>query len=208
VVIVDKPGSPQTQLRVATIGAARSSPDFRPLQVMNIALGGLFSSRINMNLREAHGYTYGASSQFTFRRAPGPFQVGSGVRTDVTAPSVSEIFKEIRGMVDKPLDRDELQRAKDSLANSLAGAFETNADSVANFSNVFTYDLGLDYYTKYAQQVNAVTTDQTLAVSKKYLVPANMVVVAVGDRKVIEPELAKLNVGNVEIRDAEGRPSK
>jgi zinc protease len=208
VVIVDKPGSPQTQLRIATIGAARSSPDFRPLQVMNLALGGLFSSRINMNLREAHGYTYGASSQFTFRRAPGPFQVGSGVRTDVTAPSVSEIFKEIRGMVEKPLDKDELQRAKDSLANSLAGAFETNADSVANFSNVFTYDLGLDYYTKYAQQVNAVTTDQTLAVSKKYLVPGNMVVVAVGDRKVIEPELAKLNVGTVEIRDAEGKPAK
>ena len=208
VVIVNKPGSPQTQLRVATIGAARSSPDFRPLQVMNIALGGLFSSRINMNLREAHGYTYGASSQFTFRRAAGPFQVGSGVRTDVTAPSVTEIFNEIRGMVDKPLGAEELQRAKDSLANSLAGAFETNADAVANFSNVFTYDLGLDYYTKYAQDVNRVTTDQTLAVSKKYLVPGNMVVVAVGDRKAIEPGLSKLGVGKVEIRDAEGRPSK
>ncbi|HET9192761.1 MAG TPA: pitrilysin family protein [Vicinamibacterales bacterium] len=208
VIIVDKPGSPQTQLRVATIGAARSSPDFRPLQVMNIALGGLFSSRINMNLREKNGYTYGASSQFTFRRAAGPFQVGSGVRTDVTAPSVSEIFKEIRGMVESPMDQAELQRAKDSLANSLAGAFETSADAVANFSNVFIYDLGLDYYTKYAQDVNRVTTDQTLAVSKRYLVPGNMVVVAVGDRKVIEPELAKLNVGKVEIRDAEGRPAK
>jgi zinc protease len=208
VIIVDKPGSPQTQLRVATIGVARSSPDFRPVQVMNIALGGLFSSRINMNLREQHGYTYGASSQFTFRRAAGPFQVASGVRTDVTAPSVSEIFKEIRGMVDRPLDQAELQRAKDSLANSLAGAFETSADAVANFSNVFTYDLGLDYYTKYAQDVNRVTTDQTLAVTKRYLIPANMVVIAVGDRKVIEPELAKLNVGTVEIRDAEGRPAK
>jgi zinc protease len=208
VVIVDKPGSPQTQLRVATIGAARSSPDFRPLQVMNIALGGLFSSRINMNLREQHGYTYGASSQFTFRRAAGPFQVGSGVRTDVTGPSVSEIFKEIRGMVDRPMDQAELQRAKDSLANSLAGAFETSSDAVANFSNVFIYDLGLDYYTKYAQDVNRVTADQTLAVSKKYLVPGNMVVVAVGDRKVIEPELAKLNIGKVEIRDPEGRPAK
>ena len=79
---------------------------------------------------------------------------------------------------------------------------------MANFSNVFIYDLGLDYYTKYAQDVNRVTTDQTLAVSKRYLVPANMVVVAVGDRKVIEPELAKLNVAKVEIRDAEGRPAK
>ena len=208
VVIVDKPGSPQTQLRVATIGAARSSPDFRPLQVMNIALGGLFSSRINMNLREQHGYTYGASSQFTFRKSAGPFQVGSGVRTDVTGPSVAEIFKELRGMVDRPMDQTELQRAKDSLANSLAGAFETSADAVANFSNVFTYDLGLDYYTKYAQDVNRVTADQTLAVSKQYLVPGNMVVVAVGDRKVIQPALAKLNVGKVEIRDAEGRPAK
>ncbi len=207
VVIVDKPGA-QTQLRVATIGAARSSPDFRPLQVMNIALGGLFSSRINMNLREQHGYTYGASSQFTFRKSPGPFQVGSGVRTDVTGPSVAEIFKELRGMVDRPMDQTELQRAKDSLANSIAGAFETSQDAVANFSNVFTYDLGLDYYTKYAQDVNRVTTDQTLAVSKQYLVPGNMVVVAVGDRKVIQPELAKLNVGKVEIRDADGRPSK
>ena len=100
------------------------------------------------------------------------------------------------------------ERAKDSLANSLAGAFETSADAVSNFANVFTYNLGLDYYTKYAQDVNRVTTDQTLAVSKQYLVPANMVVVAVGDRKVIEPSLAKLNVGKVEIRDAEGRPSK
>ena len=208
VVIVDKPGSPQTQLRVATIGAARSSPDFRPLQVMNIGLGGLFSSRINMNLREQHGYTYGASSQFTFRKSAGPFQVGSGVRTDVTGPSVSEIFKELRGMVDRPMDQAELQRSKDSLANSLAGAFETSADAVANFSNVFTYNLGLDYYTKYAQDVNRVTTEQALDVSKRYLVPGNMVVVAVGDRKVIQPALTKLNVGKIEIRDAEGRPAK
>jgi zinc protease len=206
VVIVDKPGSPQTQLRVASIGAPRSSPDFRPMQVMNLALGGLFSSRINMNLREQHGYTYGANSQFSFRRAAGPFQIASGVRTDVTAAAVDEIFKEIRGMVEKPVSTDELQKAKDSLANSLPGAFESSANAVNNFSNVFIYNLGLDYYTRYAEQVNAVTTDQALAVSRTYLVPANMVVIAVGDRAKIEPELRKLNLGAVEIRDAEGRP--
>ena len=206
VVIVDKPGSPQTQLRVASIGAPRSSPDFRPMQVMNLALGGLFSSRINMNLREEHGYTYGANSQFSFRRAAGPFQIASGVRTDVTAAAVSEIFKEVRSMVEKPVSADELQKAKDSLANSLPGAFESSANAVGNFSNVFIYNLGLDYYTRYAEQVNAVTTDQALAVSKKYLVPGSMVVVAVGDRAKIEPELRKLNLGAVEIRDAEGKP--
>jgi zinc protease len=208
VVIVDKPGSPQTQLRVAGIGAERSSPDFRPLQVMNMALGGLFSSRINMNLREAHGYTYGASSQFTFRRAPGPFQVGTGVRTDVTAPAVAEIFKEIRGMVDKPMSAEELQQAKDSMANSLPGAFESSANAVNNFSNVFVYDLGLDYYSRYAAQVNAVTVEQTAAVARKYLVPEKLVVVAVGDKAKIEMPLRELGLGAVEIWSAEGKPAK
>jgi zinc protease len=205
VVIVDKPGSPQTQVRVAGIGAARSTPDFRPLQVMNLALGGLFSSRINMNLREQHGYTYGASSQFAFRRAPGPFQVASGIRTDVTGPAVSEIFKEVRGMVDRPVGAEELTKAKDSLANSLPGAFESSASAVNNFSNVFIYDLGLDYYSRYAEQVNAVTAEQALAAARKYLVPEQMIVVAVGDRSKIEAELRRLNLGAVEYRDAEGR---
>jgi zinc protease len=208
IVVVDKPGSPQTQVRVAGIGAPRSSPDFRPLQVMNLALGGLFSSRINMNLREQHGYTYGASSQFAFRRAAGPFQVASGVRTDVTGPAVTEIFKEVRGMVDRPVSDDELKKAKDSLSNSLPGAFESSANAVSNFSNVFIYDLGLDYYTRYAEQVNAVTPDQTLAVARKYLVPGSMVVVAVGDKAKIEPQLKKLNLGAMETRDTEGRPAK
>jgi zinc protease len=206
VVIVDKPGSPQTQLRVVSVGAARSSPDFRALQVMNMALGGLFSSRINMNLREQHGYSYGTYSQFVFRRSAGPFQVAGGVRTDATAPAVTEIFKEIEGMTARPLDAEELKKAKDSLANSLPGAFETSANAVNNFSNVFIYDLGLDYYTRYAQQVNAVTAAQALDVAKRYLVPNRMVVVAVGDRKAIEADLMKLNLGVVEIRDAEGKP--
>ena len=208
VVVVDKPGSPQTQVRVASIGAPRSSPDFRPMQVMNLALGGLFSSRINMNLREQHGYTYGASSQFSFRRAAGPFQVASGVRTDVTGPAVTEIFKEVRGMVEKPVSEDELKKAKDSLSNSLPGAFESSANAVSNFSNVFIYDLGLDYYTRYAEQVNAVTADQTLAAAKKYLVPNSMIVVAVGDKAKIEPQLKQLNLGVIETRDTEGRPAK
>jgi zinc protease len=203
---VDRPGAPQTQLRVVGIGAARSSPDFRPLQVMNMALGGLFSSRINMNLREEHGYSYGTYSQFVFMRTPGPFTVAGGVRTDATAPAVTEIFKEISGIAREPMAADELQKAKDSLANSLPGAFETSANAVNNFSNVFTYDLGLDYYTTYARQVNAVTSEQALSVALRYLQQDRLLVIAVGDRKVIEPELQKLNLGTVEIRDSDGRP--
>jgi zinc protease len=206
VVIVDKPGSPQTELRVAWIGPARSTPDFLPLQVMNNELGGLFSSRINMNLREQHGYSYGARSFFAFRRNGGPFTIGAGVRTDATAPAVSEIFKEVAGIVAEPVTAEQLRKAKDALANSIPAAFETNQNAVNSFSNIFVYDLGLDYYTRYAQRVNAVTAAQALDVAKKYILPGRLVVVAVGDRSAIEPELRKLNLGQVEVRDAEGRP--
>jgi len=205
IVIVDKPGAPQTQLRVVTVGAARSSNDLRPLQVMNMALGGLFSSRINMNLREKNGYSYGTYSQFVFRKSAGPFQVAGGVRTDATAPAVTEVFKEIEGIRKEPLENEELQKSKDSLANSLPGAFETSANAVNSFSNVFTYDLGLDYYNTYARQVNAVTAEQAVNVALRYLDPTRLVIVAVGDRKLIEPELRKLDIGTIEIRDAEGR---
>jgi len=204
IVIVDTPGAPQTQLRVATLGAPRSTPDFRPMQLLNIPLGGNFASRINMNLREKNGYSYGANSQFTFRRAAGSFQVGSGVRTDVTGPAVNEILNELKGIVDKPLSAEELTIAKDGLSNSLPGAFETNANAVSNYSNVFTYDLGLDYYANYAEQVRAVTLPQTAAVAQKYIVPNRLVIVAVGDKSKIEPELKKLNLP-IEYRDAEGK---
>jgi zinc protease len=205
VVIVDKPGAPQTELRVVGIGAARSSPDFQAMRVMNTSLGELFSSRINMNLREEHGYTYGASSQFVFRRSAGPFVAGAGVRTDVTAPAVAELLKEVRGMSERPIDSEELRLAKDSLTRSLPGAFETSANTAATFSNVYIYELGLQYFTDYATRVDAVTTAQAKAAAEKYLVPGKLVVIAVGDRAKIEPELRKLNLGPVEIRDADGK---
>jgi zinc protease len=205
-VIVDMPGAPQSQIRVVGMGAPRSTPDFRPMQLMNMTLGGNFASRINMNLREKNGYSYGTYSQFVFRRSGGQFQVSGGVRTDVTAPAVNEVMNELQGILKNPISADELARAKDGLANSLPGAFETSGNAVGNFSNVFTYDLGLDYYTKYAAQVRAVTGDQAQTSAQKYIVPANMVVVVVGDRSKIEPELKKLNIGTIEIRDREGRP--
>jgi zinc protease len=171
---------------------------------MNVTLGGSFSSRINMNLREKNGYTYGASSQFTFRKTAGPFQVGSGVRTDVTGPAVGEIINELRGIVANPVTDEELRRAKDSLSNSLPGSFETNGNAVGNFANVFTYSLPLDYYSRYAEQVAAVTTAQTADVAKRYVDPSKMIVIAVGDLEKIEPELKKLGLGVTEVRQPDG----
>jgi zinc protease len=108
----------------------------------------------------------------------------------------------------RPVTPEEMRSAKDALINSLPGAFETGAAAVGNFANTFIYDLGLDYYANYAEEVRAVTPAQTIAVTKKYLTPQSLIVVAVGDRKAIEPELQKLNLGTIEIRDAEGNVTK
>ncbi len=203
-VLVDKPGAPQTRVRVAMVGVPRSTPDYAALEVMNASLGGLFSSRINLNLREQHGYTYGAGSRFVYRRSAGPFFVSTGVRTDVTAPALTEILKEIRRIAETQLTPEELSLSKDSQVRSLPGEFETSASAATSFTNLYLYDLGLDYYAQLPARLSAITSADVHAVAKKYLVPEKMIVVAVGDRAKIEPELAKLNLGPVEIRDADG----
>ena len=204
VIIVDKPGAPQSQLRVATIGADRSTPEYPQLQVLNEIVGGLFSSRINMNLREEHGYTYGAFSRFVYRRAPGPFYISAGVRTDVTAPSVGEIMKEVKRMNDAPVTSDELKLARESIVRSLPANFETSAGAVSVFSSLYVYDLGLDYYARFPETVTAVGRESVQTAARKYLVPGKLIVVIVGDRAKIEPELLKLNLGRLEYRDADG----
>src|SRR5499427_1338793 len=159
-VVVDKPGAPQTELRVGAIGAARSTPDYEAARVMNEELGGLFSSRINLNLREEHGYTYGASSQFVFRRSAGPFLVGTGVRTDVTGPAVAEIMKELKRIRESDVSQEELTLSKDSLVRSLPADFETSGNMNATTANMFIYDLGYDYYAKLSPKLSAITVDQ------------------------------------------------
>lgn len=205
-VIVDKPGARQTQLRVSCLGVPRSTPDYPALQVTNGVLGGLFSSRINLNLREAHGYTYGAFSTFVYRRSAGPFLVASGVRTDVTAPSITEIFKELKRMGDEPVTADELALSRQSLVRSLPGDFETSSSAAGTFSNLYIYDLGLDYYSKYPALISGVNADLVQKAAKTYLVPDKMVVIAVGDKAEIQPDLEKLNLGTIEVRDTDGNP--
>jgi zinc protease len=203
-IIVDLPGTAQTQLRVAGVGVARSTPDFEAIEVVNTLLGGLFTSRINLNLREDKGYSYGAFSTFAFRREPGPFYVGTGVRTDATAPSVTEIYDEIRKMKDVQVSVDELSLGKDNLVRSMPGRFETTGQTADSFATLFVYDLGLDYYSKYIERVGALDAATAHAAARKYLVPERMLVVAVGDRQKIQADLEKLNLGAVEYRDPEG----
>jgi zinc protease len=204
VVLSDRPGAPQTQLLVAGYGVPRTAPDYPAITVMNTVLGGLFSSRINLNLREEHGYAYGAYSQFVFRKHPGIFWVTAGVRTDATAPSVSEILREIREIGSTPVPEPELTTAKEALVRSLPSSFETSGSTASTLAELFVYQLGLDYYARYPDAIRAVTAADALAAAKAHLDPAALKVIAVGDRQAIEGPLRRLNLGPVEIRDADG----
>ena len=205
-VLVDKPDAPQTALRVTALAADRKTPDYPALQVMNAALGGLFSSRINNNLREEKGYSYGVFSQFQYHRTPGPFAIVGSVRTDVTGPSVVEIFKEVRGMRERPMTAAELANARDSQVLSLPGLFDTNKSVGASLANTFIYGLPLDYYARLPAQFAAVNGAQVQAAAQKYLAPEQLIVVGVGDRAKIAPQLEQLKLGPIEWRDADGKP--
>jgi zinc protease len=199
VYIVDKPESGQTQVRVAALGVARSTPDYARLEVMNEVLGGGFASRLNMNLREVHGYTYGVSSGFSYRRETGTFSAGGGIRTDVTAPAVTEIFREIERIRNSQATPAELALARNSLALSLPALFQTNARSAGAIADLFVGQLPLDYYRTLPAEINAVSSEDVLRVAQKYLDPDQMVVIAAGDRSKIEAGLKALGAGPVEV---------
>lgn len=204
IVMVDKPGAAQTALRVTSIGAARGTPDYPALEVMNAALGGLFSSRINNNLREQKGYSYGMFSGFRYDRTPGPFAVAGSVRGDVAGASVSEIFKEVERMRAQPMREQELAGARNSQVLSLPVLFETDEAISGSLADLFVFGLPADYYQQLPARFAAVTAQQAQAVAQKYLVPQKMVVVAVGDRAMIGPQLDALKLGKTELRDSDG----
>jgi zinc protease len=204
-ILVDRPDAPQTTLVLFSLGPARSTPDYPQLEVMNSDLGGLFSSRINMNLREQHGYTYGAGSFFSYHVAPGPFIAYSDVRTDATAPATTEVFKELRRMRDTAMTPEELKLAKDSIAQSLPGRFEHGSEAAATFAELYVYDLPLDYFSLLPGRLNAVTAEQAQAAAQEYIRMDKITVLAVGDRAKIEGDMKKLNLGKVETRDTSGK---
>ena len=199
VIIVDKPDSPQTELRIGRIGTVRTTPDFAALQVLNEAFGGAYTSRLNLDLREDKGYTYGVASRFNYGRMPAPFVIRTAVRSDVSAPAVKEVFSELKRVTAAPLAADELKRARGSLTQSLPGLFETNEATVGSFGDLFAYGLPLDYYRKLPAEFNAVRAPTLEALARRYLDPTGMVVIAVGDRKNLETTLQPLGLGPLEV---------
>ncbi len=194
--LVDKPGAAQSQIRIGWIGVPRSTPDFFPLRVLNTVLGESFTSRLNNNLREVHGYTYGASSTFDMRAAAGPFYAVAGVQTDKTAEALTEFFNELNAIL-KPVPAEELTRAKNYIALRYPGGFETTGDISRRLEDALVYRLPADYFSTYVQKIQAVTAADVERVAQKYIAPGKFAVVVVGDQKVIEPKIQALNLGPI-----------
>ena len=196
VYIVDKPGAPQSQVRIGAVGVARATPDYFPIQVMNTILGGAFSSRLNLNLREEHGYTYGAGSSFDMRLSPGPFVATAGVQSDKTAESLTEFFKELSAISDA-VPADELARAKNYVALRFPAGFETTADITRRLEDLVVYRLPDDYFAKYVQNIQAVTAADVQRVARKYVQTGRFAIVIAGDRAAIEPGIRALDLGPI-----------
>lgn len=192
--LVDKPGAAQSVIRIGHVGISRNHPDYYPLLVLNHVLGGVFSSRLNLNLREEKGYTYGAATGFAARRGNGPFIATASVQTAVTKESVVEFMRElneIRG--DRPATDDEVAFAKANLSRSEPFAMETQTQLLGRLQNMALYGLPTDYYDTFVQRVSAVTTAEVNRVAREYLDPARSAIVVVGDRAEVEAGLRELN---------------
>ena len=198
VYLVDKPGAAQSQVRIGWIGVPRSTPDYFPLRVLNTVLGEAFTSRLNNNLREVHGYAYGASSRFDMRLGAGAFYATAGVQTDKTAEAVKEFFNELT-RIHEPIPVEELEKAKNYLALLMPRSFETTTGTADALAQAWVYDLPADYYLTYADRIRAVTAADVTRVAGKYIQPDKFAVVIVGDRKTIEPGLKALNLGALTV---------
>ena len=196
IVLVDMPGAEQSQVRIGWVGVPRSAPDYFPLQVLNTILGGSFTSRLNQNLRETHGYSYGASSRFDMRLSAGPFFAGAGVQTDKTAEALREFFNELTA-IGKPTPADELAKAKNYVAFGFPSNFETIGDFSAQIEQQVVYGLPDSYYADYVKNIQAVTAEAVAKAAATYIQPQRFLVVVVGDRKAIEPGIRALNLGMV-----------
>jgi predicted Zn-dependent peptidase len=200
IVLVDKPGAAQSQIRIGWVGVPRRTPDYFALVTLNTVLGGSFTSRLNTNLRETHGYAYGAGSQFVMREEAGPFVAAAGVQSDRTAEALREFFNELTGIL-QPIPPDEFGRAQRNIALGFGASFETTEDMVARVQHRLVYELPDDVYETYVPNVLAVTVAEAGAAARQHLDPSRFLVVVVGDRASIETPLRALGLGPVTVAD-------
>jgi zinc protease len=196
--LIDKPGAAQSQIRMGLVGVARSTPDYFIIDVMNTMLGGSFSSRLQQNLREEHGYTYGASSSFSMRAIPGPFVAGAGVQSDKTVESLREFFKEIDGMK-APVPAAELNRVRNLQALGFPANFETTSNMAERLTELVVYGLPETFLAEYVPKIQAVAAADLQRAAGQYLPSEKFAVVVVGDLAKIEQPIRSANFGPVRV---------
>lgn len=199
-ILIDKPGAAQSSFRIGGIGAPRSTKDYFALQVLNTILGGSFTSRLNQNLRETKGYTYGAGSSFSLRRQAGPFTASAEIVSAKSDSALVEFMKELRTIRDT-VPSDELAKAKRYLQLGLPEDFETTGSIAGQLLPLITYGIPLDFYNSAVESIAAVTQADVRRVAQQYVDPDKLTMVIVGDRKTIEPGLRALHPGEIIVRD-------
>ncbi len=201
VVLVHRPGAVQSELRVGHVGAPRSIPDYYPLSIANMVLGGMFTSRLNLNLREKNGFTYGVRSRFAFRSQAGPFQVSTAVGNDVTAPAVREIVRELEGIATDGPTEDEVAAARDYAAGVFGLHLQTTSQIADRVGQLVVFGLPDDHFDRYRDDVRSVTRAQAAESAARWIRPAEAQIVVVGDAEVVADPLRALELGPVEVEE-------
>jgi zinc protease len=199
IVLLDRPGSSQSNVALAVVGIARKNPDYDTVMVLNTILGGQFSSRLNLNLREKHAYTYGAYSVVEARGLAGPITAGGAITTESTAPAIREMFAEINRLRSELVPDAELQNAKTNLIRKLPARFETAAGTAQALGSLAVLALPLDAFATRQTRAAQVTAEDVLRVALLYLRPEMMRIFVVGDASSIGTDLEKLNLGEIEL---------
>ncbi len=202
--VVDRAGAAQTELRIGHPGVSRSHPDYPSLVVFNALLGGKFTSRINLNLRERHGYTYGASSRFSTRMGPGPFTVNAAVATESTGAAAREVLFELRRIREALVEPAELEETQSYLVGVFPYTLQTIGDLAKRLETMAVFGLPDDYYTRHLERIAGVTREKVLEVARRHVDPERVAVVAVGPAEDLEPQLAGL--GPVTVWSPQGEP--
>jgi zinc protease len=201
--VVDRPGAVQSEIRIGHVGLPRDTADYYALQVMNAVLGGVFTSRLNLNLREKHGFTYGVRSGFAFRRAAGPFIVQTAVASDVTARAVEETLRELHGIVEGGVTDDEVAGARDFLAGTMPLEMQTTEQLAARIADLHTFDLPTDHFENARDRIRAVSAAEAHRVARLRLQLDRLAVVIAGSADAIAGELRALDIGDVVMHDAD-----
>ena len=197
--VIPRPGAPQSELRIGHVAVARNTPDYHALVAANMVLGGQFVSRINLNLREEKGLTYGARTSFDFRRMAGPFALQVSVQTAATAQAIHESFDEIAAIRGpRPVSTDELALGVAALTRGYARNFETAEQIGRAATQIALYDLPDDYFTTFVPKVLSLTEQDVTAIAAKHIDPSRLLTVVVGDRDKLTPSLAALDLGDVD----------